>query len=93
MDLYAVFINLTKDFERVTKDLKFFDASHLFDLTISLSKTKVMHQPPRSTTIPSNRNIDGNHLNSVNLFKYEGSVSLFDDTPSMEIEAWTSKAS
>ena len=55
--------------------------SHLFGLTISLNKTKVMHQPaPGSTETSPSINIDGTQQKSVNHFRYPGSGMSSDGT-------------
>ena len=56
---------------------RFIEASYPFGLTISLSKTEIMHQPaPGSTaTLPSIKR-DGTQLKSVNHIKYLESIIL-----------------
>ena len=65
---------------------RFTEASHLFGLTISLSKTEVMHQlsPGSTATLPS-ININGTQVKLVNHFKYLGSVISSDGTLDREI--------
>ena len=73
---------------------KFAEASRLFGLTISLSKTEVLLQPaPRSATRSPSIFIGGSKLNAVNDFKYLGSIISSNGTLDKEINARISKAS
>ena len=73
---------------------RFAKASHLFGLTVGLSKTEVVGQPvPGSTATAPSIQIDGTQLKSVNHFKYLGSIISPDGTLNKEIETWITKAS
>ena len=72
---------------------KFAEAAQLFGLTISLSKTEVLHQPaPGSLTPPPSMHIDNTQLKMVDSFKYVGSVISSDDSLDKEISNRISKA-
>ena len=52
---------------------RFANAAKAFGLTISLTKTKMLHQkPPRGTYSPPQITIDGSMLNTVQHFRYLG---------------------
>ena len=73
---------------------KFAEATHLFGLTISIKKTKVLHQTsPAQRLPPPSINIDGSELKNVDQFKYLGSIMPSDGTVNKEIESRISKAS
>ena len=69
----ALMAHTEHDLQVVVK--KFAEATRLFDLTISLAKTKVLHQPaPGTTAKPPSITIDGTEPKSVRQFKYLGSI-------------------
>lgn len=56
----------------------FSDAAHLFDLEVSLQKTKVLHQPaPQEDYHPPIITIGKTVLKSVQQFTYQGLYHLF----------------
>ena len=73
---------------------KFAEASRLFGLTISLGKTEVLFQPaPSSTSQSPSISIEGTQLQTVNEFKYLGSVISNDGNLDKEINSRICKAS
>ena len=73
---------------------KFAEATHQFELTISIKKTEVLHQPsPAQRLPPPSINIDGSELKNVDQFKYLGSIMSSDGTHSKEIESRINKVS
>lgn len=73
---------------------RFPNASKLFSLTASLSKTEVLHQPAPNTSPPRpSIFIDGTQIFSVEHFKYLGSTITHDGSLDKEIDARINKAS
>ena len=73
---------------------KFAEASRLFGLTISLGKTEVLFQPaPASTSQPPSISIEGTQLQTVDHFKYLGSIISNDGSLNKEITPRICKAS
>ena len=73
---------------------KFAEASRLFGLTISLGKTEVLFQPaPASTSQPPSISIEGTQLQTVDHFKYLGSIISNDGSLDKEITSRICKAS
>ena len=73
---------------------RFSDAAKNFDLTISLKKTEMLHQPPqREVYSPPHISIDGTNLNAVEHFTYLGSVISSGATVSKDLDNRLSKAS
>ena len=73
---------------------RFAEAARLFGLTISLSKTEVMHQPAPGTSEPSPTvSIEGTELKVVEQFTYLGSTISCDGSLDKEIAQRISKAS
>ena len=73
---------------------KFAEASRLFDLTISLGKTEVLFQPaPTSTSQSPSISIEGTQLQTVDDFKYLGSIISNDGSLDKEINSMICKAS
>ena len=73
---------------------RFSDAAKNFGLTISLTKTGVLYQPPpREAYSPPHIGIDGTNLNAVEHFTYLGSIISSDATVSKDHDNRLSKAS
>ena len=73
---------------------RFSSASKLFGMTVSLGKTKVLHQPGPNTYPPAhNIVIDDTLLANVEHFKYLGSTLSCDGSLDKEIATRISKAS
>lgn len=70
------------------------EASKLFGLIVSLSKTEVLNQPaPNTSHSKPTIIIDGTQLVNVERFNYLGSTLSQDGSLDREIEAQISKAS
>ena len=76
------------EYEFQTIVRRFAEASHIFSLTISLSKPRVMCQSaPQSIATHPSINIGGIHPELANNFKYLGSIIFPGGTLNKEIEA------
>ena len=73
---------------------RFAEAEKAFGFTISLKKTGVLHQPlPGGVYSPSQINIEGTSLNSVEHFTYLGSVISNDATVNKDLDNRLNRAS
>ncbi|XP_069960323.1 RNA-directed DNA polymerase from mobile element jockey [Cherax quadricarinatus] len=73
---------------------KFSDACNNFGLTISTTKTEVMHQPaPGKTYVEPNITINGQRLNAIDKFTYLGSTLSRNVVIDDEVNARLAKAS
>ena len=88
----ALVAHIETDLQRMMD--RFSDASKLFGLTVSLDKTKVLHQPAPNTHPPAPTIvIDDTTFTNVEHFKYLGSTTFCDGSLDKELGRRIGKAS